>query len=394
MSLLHRLLLGQPAPFFAVTLLSLVARGQAIAGPLYSTDDYALLRTDALDYRFLLSQGRFGTVGLEWLRELLGYTGVEVSTSALIVAVLLLTHSGLLLAHVVLRKPTTIETSIFLVLYALHPFATEFFFFAGATLDIAIALWLASAAMYVTAVGGRMWLATATGVVGLVLALAVYQTAIAQALAIAVLALVARLTIIDPPSREPLLRSPQVRVLGAVVLSVPAYLMSNRIVSWITGVPADARASVSSVLADIPGKASSMLESTRWALWPEPRLIEPLDSVVLILLMVVSTVAVAWAGIRRSSLIASLAAVALILAALVWAGGSSALADPVWIVPRRVVGIAALAAGLLMLGWRASSSTGRLAPFAIGLTIPRDRLHRVLESNPLRPDAAEPLGHA
>ena len=298
MELLKRLLLGQPLPYVVGVVLSLAARGQAISSPLYSIDAYASLHSGSIDYTFMLSQGRYGSALLMWLREAVGYVGLEVASSALLLAVLLAAHTGLLLAHVVLRRPTTAETTVFVVLFSLHPFATEFFHFAGATLIIIFALWLAALAMYACVAIDRPWLALATGIGGLTLALAVYQSVLAQAIAIGLLALVAWLVGIDSLPREKLFRSRQFRVVLAALASVPLYMLAVRILAWGSGVRLDARLSASGLLNDAFAKLATMVDAARLALWPPPGLISELASLVLIGLLAISVGAILWFAVR------------------------------------------------------------------------------------------------
>ena len=77
------------------------------------------------------------------IREYLGYLGMEVAVSSLVLAVLLFSHTGLLFAQIIVRRPSRAAMTIFLAIFVLHPFNTELFYFANGTFDIALAIWLA-----------------------------------------------------------------------------------------------------------------------------------------------------------------------------------------------------------------------------------------------------------
>src|SRR5262249_47228837 len=87
-------------PTLAGVAFSIVGRAQTIFFPLYSIDSYGSVyhREGSAAYGLLLSQGRFGAVGLYWLRELIGYFGLEVAVSSLVLSTLLFAHAGLLFA--------------------------------------------------------------------------------------------------------------------------------------------------------------------------------------------------------------------------------------------------------------------------------------------------------
>lgn len=354
--LLDRILLGQPLPFFIAVGLSLLARQWTITDPLYSADAYVQIGPEGIPTDFFISQGRWGLVLFAGLRDALDYVGYQVAASANLIAVFVFAHAGLLLANVVLRKPTTAEALVFVVIISLHPFATEFFYFTEGTLTFAVAFWLTSVALYACREMRRPVQAAIVGVALLVLATAIYQTAIAQALTVALLALVARLALLDgPQGRTPFVASRQVRLVLAVAASFPIYLLSARVVQSFTGVAAISRAGYSQLMADPLAKLHSTLGSINLGLWPPEGVIPRLDSDVLVGLLVLSALVLLWSMLRTGRWAAAAASGVLLAVGLWWSIGFSELGDTSWLVPRTMAVVGTFSAGLLMLGWRARS---------------------------------------
>ena len=141
------LVFGYVYPFLFAVVLNLAARGETIFGPLYSIDTYGQGFQPFVDpglYNWSCPRDASESCRCTGCGTLLGYMGAGVAVSALMMAVLLFAHSGLLFAQVILRRPTALEMTLFLALFTLHPFITEFFHFTDATMVIALAIWLAS----------------------------------------------------------------------------------------------------------------------------------------------------------------------------------------------------------------------------------------------------------
>jgi hypothetical protein len=349
-----RLVFGYAYPFLFAVVLGLAARGETIFGPLYSSDTYGQALQPYLDpgfYNTVLRQGRFGLVPLYWLREVLGYQGAGVAVSALLLSVLLFAHSGLLFAQVILRRPSTAEMTLFLALFTLHPFATEFFHFTDATLVIAVAMWLASAGVYLAARSSRTLPGLVGGVILIALALSMYQTAISFVVTVCLLAVVVRIARLEPSEGGTLRQAPQVRAWIAAVVSVPVYLLAVRIVSLATGEP-----SATTQLLGLSSPIESLRlvsDFVRTAVVPWPAITPRAATLVLLALLALSALTIAGIAYRRRSVVAALVCGGLLAAGLVWAAAAPSVTTT-WLVPRVLVGISVFIAGVIMLGWRSA----------------------------------------
>jgi hypothetical protein len=351
------LVFGYVYPFVFVVALNLAARGETIFGPLYSIDTYGQGFQSSVDpvlYDLVLSQGRYGVVPLYWLRELLGYMGAGVAVSALMLAVLLFAHSGLLFAQVILRRPTTVEMTLFLALFTLHPFITEFFHFTDATVVIALAIWLASLGLYVATRVSRTLPAIVGGIVLIAAALSIYQTAISFVVTVCLLALVVRLGRVESADSEAFFRSRQARAFIAALVSVPVYLVSVRVVALVSGVPSGGPTQLPG-LADPVDLLRVIVGFVRMALLPWPVIITRSASIVLVALLALSVLAVVWAAYRQRRLLGSVACAGVFAMALVWSVGAPALSTS-WLVPRVLVGISIFTASTILLGWRSAQA--------------------------------------
>src|SRR3974390_2577306 len=105
-------------------LLEFIARAQSITAPMYSIDGYFANPDRTGETPIILANGRWGLVAMLWLRGQLGYEGMDVVPSALILSVVLLTGAGFLYARVLLKTFDAAELGIFVALFTLHPFNT------------------------------------------------------------------------------------------------------------------------------------------------------------------------------------------------------------------------------------------------------------------------------
>jgi hypothetical protein len=332
--------------------LAILGRAQTIFFPLYSIDSYSSVyqREGSAAFGVLLPTGRFGLVGLYWLRDLIGYYGLEVAVSSLVLSTLLFAHAGLLFALCIFRKPSNVEATIFITFFVLHPFNTEFFHFSDVTLNIAIAIWLASVGLYVATSVRRFFPAAMGGGLLIVISLSIYQTAIAYLLAACALSLIARFSHLEEDN-ESLTTSSQVRATMITLASVPIYLVLTRLVSVLTGVALDSRTSLRS-LANIQEKFWVVCDAVKKALLPSVGILPTAISVLLIGLLCLCAAILVWNNLRNKRPLIALACLPLLLGALAWSAGATSLSGVVWQVPRALAPISIFGAGLIMLGWR------------------------------------------
>src|SRR5271166_1729104 len=173
--------------------LEFIARAQSITTPMYSIDGYFANPDRTVATPLFLANGRWGLVAMLWLRGQLGYEGMDVVPSALILSVVLLTGAGFLYARILLKKFDAAELGIFVALFTLHPFNTELYTFSDATLDNTLAVFLVACGL-TTAGTMRSWLGVATGGFLMLIALSIYQLAIAHAVIVSMLAIAERTT--------------------------------------------------------------------------------------------------------------------------------------------------------------------------------------------------------
>jgi hypothetical protein len=356
--LLYDIFLNYRWPMLVSIILSLLAYGQTIFNPLHSIDSYATLYDGPLNretIRFLLMQGRFGGIVLVFIQKSIGYYGMEVGVSALILSIFLFSHAGLLLCRIVMGRPSTAEMTLFLMLLTLHPFNAEFFHFASSTFVNVFAIWLAALGLYVATVAAPRRKLSAELLGGFLIfsALTIYQTAIVYPLTASLLALVARLSSPDAEGRQgSLVRGPEIRALVVAGLPVPIYLATVRLVSVVTGVEADGRTDLLGLL-DIGERSRLLADAVRMALWPWPKkeLVPYAGSGILILLLATSAGVLLLSLLRRKLFFRALLCAALLALCLTWSAGATSLSKVVWLVPRGLAPVSAFAAGVIMLGW-------------------------------------------
>lgn len=349
-----RILLGYTYPFVVIVVLSIAARAQAIVNPLYSPDGYALAYSRADLPELLLYQGRFAQAAFERLGDLLGFGGTDVRVAALLLAVLLYSHAGILFARVMADRPTNGAMVIFLALFALHPFSVEFFWFSETTLHMVMSVWVAAVGLYLSVSIKRALWAAAVGGTLIVLSLAMYQTVIAYILAVCALALSAR--IVRDGATATILRSHAMRGTIVAVICVPVYLALVRAISALTGVATDTRVSFTTVLDDPGQLVLALARAVRTALWPWPDtgFVSEASSVILLLVLMISVVAVVYAPLRSGRFWDAIICLGLIAGALVWAAGATQLSDSDWLAPRTLVAVTVVTAGSVMLAWDAT----------------------------------------
>jgi len=337
----------------ALMLLALAARAQSITGPMYSIDGY--IGGDPASYRLFLANGRWGLVALLWLRAKLGYVGMDVTPSALILSIGLFAGAGFLYARVLLGKLSASEFLIFAALFTLHPFNTEFYTFSDATLDIALSAFLAAAGRACAGASARSGLGAATGGLLVLVALSIYQLAIAHVVVVSLLTIVERMTRPDSAQRErglrPLFVTAPARALAIAIAAAIVFLLTMLITPYVFGVALSERADLSGV-PDIGAKIATLATAVRLAFRPIPGLIPSAVSTLLIGILAFSAVAILVSILFRRGWAMMLAGGALIAAAMLCSVGIPAASKVTWLVPRVLSPFSIFAAGVTVLGWR------------------------------------------
>jgi hypothetical protein len=362
-SALQIMRLRYSAPMIGVLILGFLARGQVIFTPLYSIDTYqsAYNKEPGGTYDFLLSQGRFGLAALWWLRDALGFYGIEVASASLGLSVAMLSVAGLLFALSIFRHLTAVEAFIFAAVFTLHPFNTEFFHFADATFNIVLAILLASAGIALAFNIYSAWLATVIGAILTAFSLSIYQLAVAHIGTVWLAATVAR--VIYPAETSHLVKEHLVRsgqALVAIAAGVTLYLLSIIIIRNIAGITLDGRTDFSQ-LVKVDEKIHALGSALRLTLWPDSSLIPHVPSILLIGLIITCLVILTWPSLRKGNVAGTIICVAFVVVGLVWSSGASALGAIIWLVPRVLSPISVFIAALLVLAWHGSSGLLRSA---------------------------------
>jgi hypothetical protein len=117
------------APFWALLILNIVARGQALFAPMYSIDSYDVARKSfGGEIAYSLSDGRFVRAGLWWLQSQIGFSPIESMSASLCLSIPVFIISGFIFAAAILDDVKPKEAFSFAALFTLHPFATEYFY--------------------------------------------------------------------------------------------------------------------------------------------------------------------------------------------------------------------------------------------------------------------------
>ena len=126
--------------------------------------------------------------------------------------------------------------TLFLALFALHPFSIELFWCSETALQMVSSIWLGAVGLCLAVSIDRPVKAGLIGIILLVAAHAIYQTAMAYLLAACCLGFAA--LIVRDAASLTLFRSRLARVAVVIALSAPAYLATVRLVFvWPLGKP-------------------------------------------------------------------------------------------------------------------------------------------------------------
>jgi hypothetical protein len=324
---------------------------------MYSFDGYSPDSDNARALaEIVLTQGRWGLAALVRLRGTLGYFGMDVAPSSLIASTLLFTGAGFLYARVLSPKLSDIELFIFVALFTLHPFVTEFYTFSDATLDIAIAIFLAAVGFACASATVRPRLGMVVGCLLMVIALSIYQAPIAHMAVVGLLGVIGWELQLEPASAGLLrvrdfLATRQFRALATVAASAVLYFLSMRLVPRVFQIALDDRTKLSWP-PDLGDKAHALEKAFRMAFLPLPGFMTPVASILLAGVLIVAAAAIILTILRRRGVGIALTSVALLAAAALCAVVVPISIKEIWLVPRVLSPISIFIAGVAMLGWR------------------------------------------
>ena len=304
-----------------------------------------------------MQNGRWGFVLTSWLLSQLGYAGMDVVPSALILSTALLIGAGFVYARVLFGEPGAFDVFVFISLFALHPFNTEFFTFSDVTLTITLAIFLASVGLACTNATARPWTGLAAGGFLLVLATSIYQLALVDAVVVGLLSLIGRTPTIKPTQtrRRTLLRYaslPQARGLFVLIAAAMAYLACTLAVRRIFGLALSER--LGNALSFGGGeRVKILIASLRLVLKPPAGLVTDLASSILIGLLLAAALAIVLDLLNRG-IIHAILGVLILLASGIVAVSLCAAEQSMYLTPRELSPFSIWAAGVIALGWHST----------------------------------------
>jgi len=334
-----------------------VARGEAIFNPFYAFDSYSFdFQRISFQSYFPLSvyQGRYGAGLLTLVLDAFGLAGMSAAVSTLISSAMLFCLTGLLCAIVIFRQLSAAEMILFLGLFTLHPFLTEYYTFAIATFHTAISYFLAAVALFASTTIRRPVIAIAIGTTLLTIATTIYQLAFPLALITWLFSIIVH---VRNRGFTYSIDTGWIRTFLTIIAAGLCYFVLIKILTPLLG-PMDGRADLSALL-DIGAKLEMLQSALQLAIWPMPSLVPRIASISLILLMLLSSYAILSTLPNRHPFLVALTFILCTSTALALSVGASAVGRVVWLVPRVLFLFAIFAAALATLGWHYSSPLSR-----------------------------------
>ena len=177
------------AIFTAGVLANGLARGQALFGSLYSIDGYFVAKKSfSEEVAYDLGDGRFVRALLWRLQELLGFAPLASEAASIALTTAALVVAAILFGEAICGKQTTGAAIIFVVLFTLHPFLTEYFYYAEVAFGIVLSVLFAALAVRLTSTDLGVKTSIVASAATIVAALATYQAALGFVLASFILA--------------------------------------------------------------------------------------------------------------------------------------------------------------------------------------------------------------
>jgi hypothetical protein len=360
------------APFGALLILNIVARGQALFAPMYSIDSYDVARKSfGGEIAYSLSDGRFVRAALWWLQSQIGFSPIESMSASLCLSIPVFIISGFIFAAAILDDLKPKEAFSFAALFTLHPFATEYFYYGEVTFTTVAAVFFAALAVWSAyrAPPSLVWHCAA--VVAVVLALGSYQIVIGHIAAGGLLTLAARLSTGDSGSKSncALQLRDFVRGTAVLVVGLIIYVLCLLLTKYLVPAAASGRAFRANA-SNFYDKLDAVGSAMKFALLPPLGIIPTTISIVTMLALATSVFLLAQATWRRRGVMATLVAASAIALAIAWAAAASLIGGVVWLVPRLLSPIALCIAALGVVGFRHASArmrVGLVAAFTVAV---------------------------
>lgn len=170
--------------FLAAFAAGFVARGQAIFGGLYSTDGYFVARMSYHDeVAYNLRDGRILRALLWRLQEALGFAPLASESASLVLATGTLVVAGFIFGRALVSGGDRIAMAFFVLLFSLHPFFAEYFYYGEVSFGLALSVLFAALSVQLTSSERTSARGTAFAGASIFAALATYQVAIGFVLA-------------------------------------------------------------------------------------------------------------------------------------------------------------------------------------------------------------------
>lgn len=316
--------------FLAGILVSILARGQALFGSLYSIDAYYVAKKSFNEeIAYNLADGRFLRALLWRLQEFLGFSPLASETASLALATIAIVAAAILFGEAIFGKRERDKILFFVVLFTLHPFLTEYFYYGEVALGIALSVLFAALAVRLTDAALPLRTSIVGSAIAIVAALATYQVTIGFIIAGFILA-----TAMEACGETgPILRR-QIGVRAA------AFALGTGIYGLCLLVLRSMHPAVGSGRVFSPGATGlgERLEGLGHAIL---RALAPPDGIVATPVATISGILVACGVIvivvgigRRYGRLASIAAGLLVACALAAACAPSVLSRTPWLAPR------------------------------------------------------------
>lgn len=316
---------------FTIGILAIVlARGQALFGSLYSIDAYFVAKK-SIDYEisYNLGDGRFLRALLWRIQELLGFSPIASEAASLALATVALVAAAILFGEAIFGKRAGIETVLFVVLFTLHPFLTEYFYYAEVAFGMALSVLLAALALRLTTADLRFGSSVLASAVAVMAALATYQVAIGFIVAGFIFASVMEVATFA----EPRLRR-QISIRSAALVLGTGFYGLCLILTRIMHPAVDSGRAFRPSGASFIDRLEALGQAMSQALRPAEGIVTTPVAAISGVLVVFGLASIGIRIRRQRGWLWSIAAVVLIVCALAAACLPSVLPQTPWLAPR------------------------------------------------------------
>jgi hypothetical protein len=316
--------------FIAGILANILARGQAFFGSLYSIDGYFVAKKSFNDeIAYNLGDGRFLRALLWRLQELLGFSPVASEAASLALATVAMVVAAILFSEAIFGKRASDKTMLFVALFTLHPFLTEYFYYGEVAFGIALSVLFAALAVRLTAAGLRLRTSIVASATAVVAALATYQVAIGFILAGFILA-----SVIEACAEAgPILRRQIGARTASFVLGTGIYGLCLLALRWMHPAVGGGRA-FSPGGAGLGERLEGLGQAVLSAVAPPDGIVAAPVAAISGILVACGVVVIGIGVGRQYGRLAAIAVAVLVACALAAACAPSALSRTPWLAPR------------------------------------------------------------